>query len=173
MRNNFVDPFKVNKGEYLNPVTLKAEKAIKQVLANRTDIVYIPSLAKPLVEALQQEGLLKSEDKSICEVLRGEIPLPYTLSQWERGKEVFYKCPKCGCDLRLLGNRQNYCFDCGQKLDWESTIKEVSQEFKNTYEKLYEDYYRGKIDYKDLELKKTQMMLDLYKTIKEEKNKQK
>ena len=110
--SNFVDPFKVNKGEYLP----------KKKKDNQKDKV---------------------------------IPRPYTLSQWGDGSEVFYECPKCGQDFRLLGSRQNYCFNCGIKLDWEFTIKNVTPEIKSLYQSFERDYHRLKIDYKTMyQLKK-------------------
>lgn len=125
MGNNFVDPFKVNKGEYLNKKTKGSES----------------------------EGQV--------------IPEPYTLSQWSDGSEVFYKCPKCGQDFRLLGNRQNYCFNCGIKLDWKFTIKNVTPDIENLYLSYHQDYRRGIIDYKTFEQLKKNLFKELYRLIKD------
>lgn len=127
MGNNFVDPFKVNKGEYL-PKKNKAKK-------------------NPGEEQV--------------------IPRPYTLSQWADGSEVFYKCPKCGQDLRLLGNRQNYCFNCGIKLDWGFTIKNVTPDVESLYQSFERDYPRGKIDYSTRCKLKKNLFDQLYKSIKD------
>lgn len=123
MGSNFVDPFKVNKGEYLPK---KIDKAEDQV-----------------------------------------IPRPYTLSQWGDGSEVFYECPKCGQDFRLLGSRQNYCFNCGIKLDWEFTIKNVTPEIRDLYRGFRRDYHQDKIDYNTMRQLKKNLFDQLYKSIKD------
>ena len=123
MGSNFVDPFKVNKGEYL-----------------------------PKKKA-------KEEDKV--------IPRPYTLSQWGDCSEVFYKCPKCGQDFRLLGDKQNYCFNCGIKLDWEFTLKNVTPDIKDLYQSFERDYYQDKIDYDTMDQLKKNLFNELYKLIKD------
>ena len=127
MGNNFVDPFKVNKGEYLTKRKAKAEDKV--------------------------------------------IPIPYTLSQWGDGSEVFYKCPKCGQDFRLLGSRQNYCFNCGIKLDWEFTIKNVTPDIKSLYQSFRRDYHLGKIDYKTMRQLEDNLFDKLYNLIRKESEK--
>ena len=42
------------------------------------------------------------------------VPMPYKIPLGT--SDLYYKCPKCGCDLRVLGNVQKYCFQCGIKL---------------------------------------------------------
>lgn len=74
-------------------------------------------------------------------------PVPYRLSQFGSCREVLYKCPKCGADFRILADQENYCHNCGIKLDWTTSKRVCSEEFKEQYDKLvYEEnaYTSGK-----------------------------
>ena len=105
--SNFVDPFKVNKGEYLGKS--KKEKGIR--------------------------------------------PKPNSISQWGRGDEIFYVCPKCKTDLRLLSYRQNFCFNCGIKFDWTKAQLKLTPGQREEYYKICGEYSRGEIDFKTREQK--------------------
>lgn len=94
---------------------------------------------------------------------KSRIPIPYQLSQWNGRTEVFYKCPTCGCDMRLLGSRQNYCYDCGQKLDWEFCIRYVTEEVKGMYWGAEESYYKGGITYEEMKQIQNDIMCEIYK----------
>ena len=63
-------------------------------------------------------------------------PIPYALSQWDSGTEVFYRCPKCGCDFRLLGSRIKFCYECGEKINWQDCIKYAPKQIKQEYDDL-------------------------------------
>ena len=121
MSSNFVDPFKVNKGEYLK--------------IKKPDFIF--------------------------------TPIPYTLSQWGDRTEVLYKCPKCGQDFRLLGDKQNYCFNCGIKLDWRFTLKRVTKELSDLYYGYEERYYKGETSLSKCKELQGYLMEELYKFIKE------
>ena len=66
-------------------------------------------------------------------------PIPYALSMWSPGTEVFYKCSECGQDFKMFGNRELYCHNCGLKQDWSDSPKHCSEEFKQLYDKLVYD----------------------------------
>lgn len=68
-------------------------------------------------------------------------PIPYALSQWNTGTEVLYKCAKCGCDFRILGQHEHYCHLCGVKLDWTKSPVHCSEQFKSEYDSLVYDNY--------------------------------
>lgn len=48
--------------------------------------------------------------------------------------KTMYTCPKCGnCCLEEFANerqRNNYCWDCGQKLNWDENLEEIEDECK-------------------------------------------
>lgn len=63
-------------------------------------------------------------------------PIPYALSMWSPGTEVFYKCSECGQNFKMFGNRELFCHNCGLKQDWSDSPKHCSEEFKQLYDKL-------------------------------------
>ena len=91
-----------------------------------------------------------------------KIPIPYELSQWDSRTEIFYKCPKCGCDMRLLGKRQNYCYECGLKLDWEFCIQYVTEEIKEMYWNAEKSFYNNEIDFKKMKQIQNNIMFEVY-----------
>jgi hypothetical protein len=95
--------------------------------------------------------------------MKDKVPIPYQLSQWGSGTEVFYKCPKCGCDMRLLGRRQNYCYECGQKLDWKFCIQYVTEEIKEQYCGAEISYFKGKITYEEKKQIQNNIMFEIYR----------
>jgi len=66
--------------------------------------------------------------------MRGKKPIPFQLAMWYESSEMLYKCPKCGCDLRILGDLENHCHGCGVKLDWSDSPRDCSDEFRVKYE---------------------------------------
>lgn len=42
--------------------------------------------------------------------------------------EVLYECPVCGCGFHVLGTLAQFCFRCGQQIDWEGVMLEVPEE---------------------------------------------
>ena len=91
-----------------------------------------------------------------------KIPIPYELSQWDSRTEVFYKCPECGCDMRLLGRRQNYCYKCGLKLDWEFCIQYVTEEIKEKYWSAETTFYNNEIDINEMKQVQNNIMFEVY-----------
>lgn len=51
-----------------------------------------------------------------CKALEKQMPKKLTVS------EEIYCCPRCGENAAILQG-DNYCFNCGQKLDWGSDTK--------------------------------------------------
>lgn len=101
-----------------------------------------------------------------------QIPIPYALSQWDSRTEVFYQCPKCGCRMKLLGRRQNYCYECGQELDWEFCIQYVTDKIKEKYWGAEIDYHRQKISYKEMKRIQNDIMFEVYEFACNERRKQ-
>ena len=93
---------------------------------------------------------------------RPQIPLPYDLSQDGKRTEVLYICPVCRVDLRLLGNKQNYCFRCGQRLDWEFCLKEVTESISNIYWGYGDEYYSGKCGYDEMKRNQNYIIEEIY-----------
>lgn len=91
-----------------------------------------------------------------------KIPIPYALSQWDSRTEVLYKCPKCGCNMALLGSIQNFCYNCGQELDWEFCIRHVTDKIKEEYWGAEIAYHRQKISYNGLKKFQNDIMFEIY-----------
>ena len=94
--------------------------------------------------------------------MNSKTPIPYELSQWGGRTEVFYRCPKCGCDMRLLGRRQKYCYDCGQKLDWEFCIQHVTTEVKELYWNAEKSFYNNEITHEEMKQIQNDIMFEVY-----------
>lgn len=72
-------------------------------------------------------------------------PIPYALSMWAPGTEVFYKCCECGQSFKMFGNKELFCHSCGLKQDWSDSPQHCSKEFKDEYDDLvYNQYARVK-----------------------------
>lgn len=59
-------------------------------------------------------------------------PIAVALSQWNSQTEILYACPRCGQDFRILGQNEQYCHKCGQKIDW-SVITKGNQNLQRLY----------------------------------------
>ncbi len=54
----------------------------------------------------------------IAKALEKQIPKkPKALRTYDRKLSAMGDCPVCG---RTVDNNENYCFNCGQRLDWEA-----------------------------------------------------
>lgn len=54
----------------------------------------------------------------IAEALEKQIPKkPKALRTYDRKLSAMGDCPVCG---RTVDNNEHYCFNCGQRLDWEA-----------------------------------------------------
>lgn len=60
--------------------------------------------------------------------LNGEKPVPYDLSDWADGREIFFCCPKCAQSFKLFGRNERYCHSCGQKIDWTNVPEKCTEE---------------------------------------------
>lgn len=63
-------------------------------------------------------------------------PIPYALSMWSPGTEVFYKCSECGQTFKMFYNKELFCHNCGLKQDWSDSPQHCSNEFKDQYDDL-------------------------------------
>ena len=68
------------------------------------------------------------------------VPVPYQLSMWDSMTEIFYECHKCKCDMRLLGRHQNYCYKCGQALNWDNLPTNLIQQDAKEYWGIQNEY---------------------------------
>lgn len=59
-------------------------------------------------------------------------PIANAIGEWSSNTAI-YQCPTCGQSFRFHGKQCNYCFGCGQKLDWAGVITEVSFAQVKTY----------------------------------------
>jgi hypothetical protein len=63
-------------------------------------------------------------------------PIPYALSMWAPGTEVFYKCSACGQTFKMFYNQEHFCHNCGLEQDWSDSPRYCSESFKNEYDEL-------------------------------------
>lgn len=90
-------------------------------------------------------------------------PIPHSLSMWDTGTEILYKCARCGTDFRILSRQEKFCHGCGLRLDWSHSLKYCSEDFKKQYNKLVYEHHAvlGRNQSKeDNDL--TKLMFDLY-----------
>ena len=45
-------------------------------------------------------------------------PVAERISKWDRHTEIIYRCRKCDTSFATLGNHVKYCYNCGEKQDW-------------------------------------------------------
>ncbi len=102
---------------------LEALQKLRDLVEYLTRIDYVPKDLRDEVKEL----LIKSYKDSngyfsqIEEALKRNEPLkvePETFASHSWG--VFYNCPNCG---EKVGIYDNYCLDCGQRLDWSDDEK--------------------------------------------------
>lgn len=86
-------------------------------------------------------------------------PKPCDISVYKENYEIIYECPMCECSLRLLGRRQNYCYKCGTKFDWNNFTDYLTKEQSNKYDNIFEQYENYKINYIEYK-KQMQSLLD-------------
>lgn len=91
------------------------------------------------------------------------IPMPYKIPLGT--SDLYYKCPKCGCDLRVLGNVQKYCFQCGIKLDWSHCPESVSKEFREEYEQYFQKFMNNQLSYQEMYAAEQWLLRHLYAEI--------
>lgn len=68
--------------------------------------------------------------------MKSNYPIPHRISNWNNGDEILYKCPKCGCDFRILSNQEHYCHNCGVKLNWSNALMYLTTEQLMEYKKI-------------------------------------
>lgn len=78
-------------------------------------------------------------------------PIPIRISQWGLMTEIIYRCPECGTQFNIFGNKEKFCHSCGLQIDWESVPKYISNEQKQAldfarkqYEYIHHDFSRYK-----------------------------
>lgn len=100
---------------------MTAKESIEWVIDRMTYGRYTPSISNPLViDECYEAGMMA------IEALEKQTPKkPLYVGEFTRTlfrKEPCYTCPTCGnCLLKKQMNERqvtNYCWDCGQKIDW-------------------------------------------------------
>lgn len=43
---------------------------------------------------------------------------PYYRKPKDQDEDISYACPRCGGTVGIYDMEDNYCSDCGQKIDW-------------------------------------------------------
>lgn len=64
-------------------------------------------------------------------------PEAYDIQGWV-SREVLYRCPKCHADFRMLGSKEKFCHNCGEKMDWDGLNRYLSEPVENRKKKLQE-----------------------------------
>ena len=82
--------------------------------------------------------------------------------------EIIYRCPVCGTQFNVFGNKEKFCHNCGCQIDWEGVPKYISKEQKQTldfarkqYEYIHHDFSRYKTVVDDV-------LLEVYKGYQKE-----
>lgn len=61
-------------------------------------------------------------------------PIATEITSWHPYKEILYKCPMCGADFRFFGNKEKFCNNCGEQIDWDVLLQLDESFDKNNYE---------------------------------------
>lgn len=48
---------------------------------------------------------------------KGILPKAKALSDWNRS-EILYECRHCGASFAYAGDRNKFCYNCGEKQNW-------------------------------------------------------
>lgn len=100
--------------------------------------------------------------------MRALKPIPYELNPWSE-QQVLYRCPSCFCDMRILGREQNYCYKCGQKLDWSGCAEHVSQSTVAKYKDLEKIERLGEISFEEMKVRRIELLIRAAQFNKEDK----
>ena len=95
-------------------------------------------------------------------------PIPYELNPWSE-QQVLYRCPSCFCDMRILGREQNYCYKCGQKLDWSGCAEHVSQSTVAKCKDLEKIERLGEISFEEMKVRRIELLIRAAQFNKEDK----
>lgn len=74
--------------------------------------------------------------------------------------------------MRLLGQNQNYCYKCGQKLDWEFCPTHVTEEVRNEYQEYECQFFNGLITIGEMEVRQKNIMFQIYEEACNQRRKQ-
>lgn len=89
-------------------------------------------------------------------------PIPYSLSMWNGGREVFYKCAKCGTTFHILSDLERYCHYYGIKLNWTDSPRYCSEEFKKAYDDLRYNKHTYTGETKEVDAQLRSLLYDYY-----------
>lgn len=90
--------------------------------------------------------------------------------------EIIYRCPVCGTQFNIFGNKEKFCHSCGLQIDWEGVPKYISKEQKQRLDMARREYENIHHDFSRYETVVNDVLLEVYKgyrkespTFKEEK----
>ncbi len=55
------------------------------------------------------------------------------ISDWNEMTEIIYCCPCCNTNFAFYRDKECYCHHCGQKIDWDYALKDVSHDIAMKY----------------------------------------
>ncbi len=56
-------------------------------------------------------------------------PVVEDINTWNTCKEILYKYPRCDISFRILGNREKFCHNCGQEINWNNIPKYLTEPY--------------------------------------------
>ena len=65
--------------------------------------------------------------------MKAIFPVAERISPYMPLTEIIYKCRKCGTSFCVLGHHNKYCFNCGQKQNW-NVHTHLKNPFRGTFE---------------------------------------
>lgn len=71
--------------------------------------------------------------QSIDAVRSVRKPLLDRISNWDDGSELIYKCSNCGVSFGFYGDEENFCHNCGIKIDWDNVPRHCSEKISSLY----------------------------------------
>jgi len=81
------------------------------------EIEYAIDVIKKLSERLNNNGYIKTANDLAIQALEKQIPKKLETND----EKDYWNCPNCKFDFMGCGLEESpkYCYECGQRLDWE------------------------------------------------------
>lgn len=70
-----------------------------------------------------------------------------TISDYGEAPDIIYKCPRCGISFAFYRDKEHFCHNCGQEIDWANVQRYCSPEQTVTVRKSWEDYLNNDATY--------------------------
>ena len=60
-------------------------------------------------------------------------PLAERVGSYSYRRDIIYRCFKCDTNFAMLGDKINYCYHCGEKVDWDGVVTRLEKSFEEIW----------------------------------------